>query len=103
MTYAIDPYSIHVDDAVLEDLSRRLASTRFPDQLDGTDWEYGVPLAYVRALVDYWRDGYDWRAQEARLNDFSQFRTHIDGQTVHFIHARSDATDAFPLILMHGW
>lgn len=103
MTEAIEPFSIHVEDAVLDDLRRRLAATQFPDEIDGTAWEYGIPLAYVRELVDYWRDTYDWRAQERRLNEYPQFHTPIDGQRVHFIHARSTAADAFPLILIHGW
>ena len=99
----IERFEIHVDDAVLEDLQRRLARTRFPDQIEGTGWEYGVPTGYVRELVEYWRNGYDWRAQEARLNQFDHFRTAIDGQSIHFIHARSPRSDAFPLLIVHGW
>ena len=88
---------------MLEDLRRRLAHTRFPDQIEGTGWEYGIPVDYVRELVEYWRDKYDWRAQEARLNELAHFRTRIDGQSIHFIHARSSHADAFPLLLVHGW
>ena len=75
----IEPFEISVDEAVLEDLSRRLASVRWPDTLDDAGWDYGSDLDYVRALVDYWRDGYDWRAIEASLNALPQFRTEIDG------------------------
>ena len=83
--------------------ARRLERTRFPDQIDGTGWEYGIPIDYLRELVDYWHGTYDWRAQEARLNSLSQFTTRIDGQTIHFVHARSPHTDAVPLLLTHGW
>jgi pimeloyl-ACP methyl ester carboxylesterase len=103
MSEAIEKFRIHVDDAVLEDLRRRLALTRFPDQIEGTGWEYGSPVDYVRDLVEYWRDKYDWRAQEARLNALEHCRTGIDGQSIHFIHARSRHADAFPLLLVHGW
>ncbi len=99
----LERFEIRVDDTVLEDLRGRLAATRFPDQIEGTGWEYGTPIHYVRELVEYWREGYDWRAQEARLNQFDHFRTSIDGQSIHFIHARSSREDAFPLLLIHGW
>jgi pimeloyl-ACP methyl ester carboxylesterase len=103
MADTIEPFTIAVDDAVLDDLHARLARTRIPDQIEGTGWEYGIPAAYVRELVDYWRDVYDWRAQEARLNELDHFRTTIDGQSLHFIHARSANSDALPLVLLHGW
>jgi pimeloyl-ACP methyl ester carboxylesterase len=103
MSEAIDRFEIHVDDAVLEDLRGRLARTRVPDQIEGTGWEYGMPAGYLAELVDYWREEYDWRAQEARLNELAHFRTRIDGQSIHFVHARSQRDDAFPLLLLHGW
>ncbi len=103
MTNAIEPFEIRVDEALLADLRDRLARTRFPQQIAGTGWEYGVPTDYLRDLVTYWRDEYDWRAQESRLNTFEQFRTTIDGQSIHFVHARSPRPDAFPLLLTHGW
>jgi epoxide hydrolase len=99
----IERFEIHVDDAVLDDLRDRLARTRIADQIPGTSWEYGIPLDYLRELVGYWRDDYDWRAQEARLNAFEHYRTTIDGQSIHFIHARSPQRDALPLLLTHGW
>jgi pimeloyl-ACP methyl ester carboxylesterase len=99
----IEEFEIHIDDAALEDLRRRLAQTRLPDHIEGTGWEYGVPGDYLRELVAYWRDAYDWRAQEARLNGLPHFRTVIDGQPIHFIHARSTHRDALPLLLIHGW
>jgi pimeloyl-ACP methyl ester carboxylesterase len=103
MSNAIENFEIRVADSVLEDLRNRLAQTRFPDQLEGTGWEYGTPLDYLAELVAYWRDAYDWRAQEAQLNKFAHFRTAIDGQSIHFIHQRSTHPDAFPLLLTHGW
>ena len=103
MREAIERFHIHVDESVLDDLRRRLASTRFPDQIEGTGWEYGIPIDYLRGLVEYWREQYDWRAQEARLNALPHFRTRIDGQSIHFVHARSAHADAFPLLVMHGW
>jgi pimeloyl-ACP methyl ester carboxylesterase len=100
---AIERFEIHVDDSVLDDLRSRLAQTRFPDQIEGTGWEYGIPTDYLRELVEYWLDEYDWRAQEARLNELSHFRSTIDGQSIHFIHARSPHEDALPLLMTHGW
>jgi pimeloyl-ACP methyl ester carboxylesterase len=103
MSETIEPFRIQIDDAVLDDLRRRLAQTRLPDQIEGTGWEQGLPSDYLRELVAYWRDRYDWRAQEARLNELPQFRTRIDGQAIHFVHARSPHSDALPLLLVHGW
>jgi epoxide hydrolase len=103
MSEAIEKFEIRVDEAVLEDLRRRLAQTRFPDQIEGTGWEYGIALDELRELVEYWRDKYDWRAQEAQLNALPHFRTRIDGQSIHFIHARSRHADALPLLIVHGW
>ena len=103
MNEPIETFRIHVDDEVLEDLRDRLARTRFPDQIEGAGWEYGMPIDYLRELVEYWRGTYDWRTQEARLNGFAQFRTRIDGQSIHFIHARSARADAFPVLITHGW
>jgi pimeloyl-ACP methyl ester carboxylesterase len=88
---------------VLDDLRARLAATRFPDAVPGTGWQYGAAIADVRALVSHWRDGYDWRAEEARLNELDQFTTTIDGVRIHFVHVRSRVADAFPLLLVHGW
>ena len=89
---AIEPFRVHVDDAVLDDLRQRLERTRFPDPLPGTGWEYGTPIEYVQELVAYWLDEYDWPAQEARLNQLDQFVTRIDGQRIHFVHARFGAS-----------
>ena len=100
---AIKPFKAHVPDSVLDDLRRRLAETRWPDQLPGTTWEYGADIGKIRGLANYWQKDYDWRAQEARLNQLGQFTTEIDGQTIYFIHERSPRSDAVPLMLIHGW
>jgi pimeloyl-ACP methyl ester carboxylesterase len=100
---SIEAFPIRVDDAVLRDLHHRLVRTRFPDQIEDTGWEYGIPVDYLRELVAYWSDTYDWRSVEARLNTFEHFRTTIDGQRIHFIHARSARPAARPLLLTHGW
>ena len=89
MRAPVHQFKIRVDDAVLDDLRERLERTRIPDQIAGMDWDYGIPGDYLRDLVDHWRDAFDWRAQEARLNELEHFRTVIDGQSIHFVHARS--------------
>src|SRR5579863_8771552 len=99
----IRPFKMQVPEQVLIDLRRRLAETKWPDQLPGTTWEYGVDIKKVRELAEYWQNGYDWRAQEAKINRFDQFITEIDGQQIHFIHQRSPRPDAIPLMLIHGW
>ena len=103
MSDVIEPFHIHVDDSDLEDLRSRLARTRFPDQIAGTVWEAGIPIDYLRDLVGYWMDGYDWRKEEACLNELDHFRTPIDGQSIHFVHLRSPHPGAMPLLLTHGW
>ncbi len=99
----IQPFQVHVPDRALIDLRRRLAETKWPDQLPGTAWEYGADIKKVRELADYWGNSYDWRAQEAKINGFDQFTTEIDGQQIHFVHQRSPRADAIPLMLIHGW
>ena len=97
------PISIAVSDEELDDLRYRLDHTRYATAAPGEPWAAGVPPQYLRELVDYWRDSYDWRAQEARLNSYAQFVTEIDGNTVHFVHRPSTNPDAVPIILSHGW
>jgi epoxide hydrolase len=99
----VQPFRIDIPDAALDDLRDRLARTRWPDELPGAGWAYGVPLGYLRELAEYWRAGYDWRAQEARLNRFPQFITAIDGARVHFLHVRSPEPQALPVVITHGW
>jgi microsomal epoxide hydrolase len=103
MGEAVERFEIRVPDAVLGDLRERLARTRWPDQIPGSGWDYGTDLAYLKELCAFWRDGFDWRAQEARLNRFDHFRTGIDGQPLHFVHQRSPEPGALPLVITHGW
>lgn len=97
------PYRLEVADEVLDDLRERLARTRWPDEIAGSAWRYGASLAFMRRLTEHWRDGFDWRAQEAKLNAFDQFRAELGGVGVHFIHQRGAGPDPVPLLLVHGW
>lgn len=96
-------FRLDVPQRELDDLGERLARVRWPDELPGVGWTYGIPLERMRSLVEYWRDGYDWRAAEARLNSWPQFTTTVDGARVHFAHLRSPEPDATPLLMTHGW
>jgi epoxide hydrolase len=99
----IRPFRLRIPEAELVDLGERLDRTRWPDELAGVGWSYGVPLGYLQELVRYWRDEYDWRAAEAGLNEWPQFTTTIDGANVHFAHIRSPEPEATPLLITHGW
>ncbi|MGY0231498.1 epoxide hydrolase family protein [Longispora urticae] len=101
MTEKITEYTLNIPQADLDDLADRLERVRFTDEIPDAD--YGVGLARLRRLVGRWRDGFDWRAVEARLNAYPQYVTEIDGQNVHFLHVRSAEPDALPLVLTHGW
>ncbi|MCC5033269.1 epoxide hydrolase 1 [Streptomyces sp. WAC 00631] len=103
MSRPVEPYRIAIPEDELTELRDRLARTRWPDPGTVDDWSQGVPLDYVRELAAYWADGYDWRAAEARMNAYPQFRTEIGGLGVHFLHARSPHPGALPLLLLHGW
>ena len=100
---AIVPFRIQVPDAVLRDLKSRLERARFADEFPDAGWDYGTNLNYIQSLMTYWRDRYDWRAQERRLNRFSQFKTNIGGLDIHFIHQKSNDPGALPLLLLNGW
>ncbi len=97
------PFTLHLDEPAIADLRTRLALTRFPDQTPGEPWAYGTNVAYVRELVDYWQQGFDWRAQEARLNAFPQFKVALDGIELHFLHVEGKGPKPYPLLLSHGW
>ncbi|MBV9763393.1 MAG: alpha/beta fold hydrolase, partial [Acidobacteriaceae bacterium] len=99
----ITPFRIDVAPEVLTDLKQRLKSTRWSYQVQGTHWEAGTDLSYLRELVGYWQDTYDWRAHEAALNRFAHFKTDVDNIGVHFVHERGKGPNPFPLILTHGY
>ncbi|WP_432009794.1 epoxide hydrolase family protein [Streptomyces cucumeris] len=103
MSTEIRPFRIDIPQADLDDLTDRLARARWTRQLPGEGWSRGVPTAYLKELADHWRTGFDWRRQEARINEFPQFMTEIDGIDSHFLHIRSPEPDALPLLLTHGW
>jgi len=103
VTEAVSPFSISLPKTAIDDLRHRLDSTRYPESETVGDWTQGVPLDKARALIEYWRNRYDWRRFEARANSFPHFRTRIDGLSIHFIHARSSHTNAMPIVFTHGW
>lgn len=103
MSDAVTPHPFAFPEAALDDLRRRLADTRWPEREAVSDWSQGAPLAKVQALCDYWRDGHDWRACEARLNALNPAMTRVDGLDIHFLHLRSPEPGALPLVLTHGW
>ena len=99
----VQPFKIAVDDEVLDDLRQRLADTRWPDEIPGSGWDYGSNLDYLKSLVEYWRTGFDWRAQETLINSFSHFKADVDGLGIHFIHERGKGPNPIPLVITHGW
>ena len=102
-TAAVRPFTVHVPQAKLDELRRRIAATNWPEQETVNDSSQGVPLATMQALARYWATDYDWRKAEATLNALPQFITEIDGLDIHFIHVRSSHEQALPLIVTHGW
>ena len=103
MAVLVQPFELHVEDAALRDLGERLARVRFPDEAPVTPWSFGTSVDFMRELVSYWRDRYDWRATESALNALPQFKTQIDGIDVHFIHVEGRGPKPTPLLLSHGW
>jgi len=97
------PFQLHIPDADIADLRERLARTRFPDAAPGEAWAYGTDVGYLRDLVDYWRTRFDWRAEEAELNAFPQFKVALDGVDLHYLHVPGVGPDPMPLLLLHGW
>ena len=103
-----DPYTIDVPDSAIDDLKQRLKLARFPDELDGAGWDLGAPLADIKRLTAYWRDEYDWRKSERKLNALPNFTTsiHVDGfdpLSIHYLHSKSPVATAIPLLYVHGW
>ena len=99
----IEPFSICIEDEVLSDLRERIRDTRWPDQAPGPAWEQGTDLEYLKQLLAYWADEFDWHAQERELNAANQFRAELDGVHIHFVHERARHGHGIPLILTHGW
>jgi Epoxide hydrolase N terminus len=97
------PFTLAIPEADIDDLKSRLTSTRLPDQAPDAPWSYGTDLAYMRDLIPWWRNRFTWRAQEARLNAFHQFKVPLHGIDLHFIRAEGKGPDPMPLLPMHGW
>jgi pimeloyl-ACP methyl ester carboxylesterase len=97
------PFVVDVPQATLDDLRERLGRTRWPDEVEGAGWDYGTSLAYLRAVVEYWRARFDWRREERAMNALPHFRATLDGLGVHFIHARGRGPAPLPLLVTHGW
>ena len=99
----VSEFGINVAPEVLKDLGQRLKNTRWSYQVDGTKWDAGTDLDYLKELVAYWQDTYDWRKHETALNRFAHFKTKVDDIGIHFIHERGKGPNPFPLILTHGY
>jgi pimeloyl-ACP methyl ester carboxylesterase len=99
----IQPFQINISQTVLDDLQERLTRTRWPDELEGANWDYGTNLSNLKELTSYWQNNFDWRKQEAMLNTFPQFTAEIDGMKIHFIHIKGKGKNPTPLLLLHGW
>jgi pimeloyl-ACP methyl ester carboxylesterase len=100
---AVEPFTINVPQATLDDLEARLNNTRWPDEVPGAGWSMGTSLEYLKELADYWRRSYSWRAHEAELNALPQFKADIDGTNIHFVHVKGKGPNPTPIILTHGW
>ena len=97
------PFVLRIADAAIADLKSRLSLTRLPDAAPGEPWAYGTSVDYIRELVSYWKDSFDWRAQEAALNEFPQFKVPLQDVDLHFLHVGGVGPNPYPLLLMHGW
>lgn len=104
---SINPYTIAIPDNELEKLTQKLSTASFPDELDDAGWAYGAPLADIKRLTEYWKNGFDWRSEESKINSLPNFRTaiEIDGfgsLDIHFVHQKSNVEKAIPLLFSHG-
>jgi pimeloyl-ACP methyl ester carboxylesterase len=99
----IEPFTVAVKDSILADLRSRILNTRWPDEVPEIGWDQGTNLPYLKALLAYWADGFDWRAQERKLNAVHHFRADLDGTRIHFVHEKAKRAKGIPLILTHGW
>ena len=103
MAATAQPFRLHVADSAIDDLRERLLRSRFPDQAPGEPWAYGTDVDYLKQLVEYWHGHFDWRAQEARLNAFAQFKVPLHGIDLHYLHVEGEGPNPTPLLLSHGW
>ena len=96
-------FTISVSDEAVKDLHRRLRQTRWPDTVSDSGWTYGLDLGWMKSLVGYWLNQYDWGAQQRALNQYPHYVTEIDGFRIHYLHFRSKNANALPLVITHGW
>ena len=101
--FSVKPFRIHISDSILSDLLERLKRTRWPDEIPNAGWTYGTDLAYLKALVTYWRDQFDWRRQEIELNRFRHYMVPLAGIDLHFVHEPGRGPNPMPLLISHGW
>lgn len=99
----VQPFKVEIPQEIIDDLRDRLTLTRWTDEVSGAGWDYGADSTYMKELIDYWHNQFDWRALEEMLNNFAHFRTHIDGLGIHFIHERGKGANPIPIIITHGW
>jgi len=96
-------YKVSISEAAIEDLHHRLTQTRWPDEVEGASWNYGIPVAYMREIVDYWIHKFDWKTVEKRINSFNQYKADIEGIGIHFVYEKGRGPNPRPLLLLHGW
>ena len=99
----MEHFKITIAQSILTDLNTRIAKTRWTDEIEDSQWDYGTNLAYLKELCDYWGSTFDWGKQETYLNSFSHFKTTVDGIGLHYIHHRGEGKNPVPLLLSHGW
>ncbi len=99
----VEPFTISVSEEAIADVKQRIGRTRWPDQIERVGWDQGTDRTYLESIVQYWRSGFDWRTQEAKLNELPQFRTTIDQHKIHFVHARAKSGKGLPILITHGW
>lgn len=99
----IKPYTINISKEEIDNLKQRLELTRFPDELPNAEWEYGIPLDFMKEIMRYWKDEFDWYEVESKINSFSNYKVNIDGIDVHFIYERGSGANSIPIIIPHGW
>src|ERR1044071_7945984 len=98
-----ESFKINIDQSILDDLKKRIASTRWPDEIENSKWEHGTNKTYLKELCDYWQHEFDWKKQEKYLNSFPHFKTTVDGVGLHYIHQKGGGQHSIPLLLTHGW
>jgi len=99
----VKAFKIQIKQEIIDDLRARLTRTRWPDEAEGAGWTQGASLSYMKELINYWLNKFDWRAQERQLNSYPQFKAKVKGWNIHFVHARGKGPKSLPLLICHGW